>query len=207
MADVVISSSEVTRTIDAFTKLDQRGDRKAMGKLAGRLQKEQPFLLRYAAQIRGEHGDTIGEAAIFYATLIWSMFDRLTEEMLPQLTENNLQEAEVAVTEAISRIAGLMDKDPYDRVAEPLVARQPHVYEKLRELLKEDVTEAAMTADTCAAIIKPIQVVVEAFDAALGQRRPGHKQGPIIAPPRTGRNEPCPCGSGKKFKKCHGGAA
>jgi hypothetical protein len=22
----------------------------------------------------------------------------------------------------------------------------------------------------------------------------------------TGRNEPCPCGSGKKFKKCHGGA-
>jgi hypothetical protein len=22
--------------------------------------------------------------------------------------------------------------------------------------------------------------------------------------PRVGRNEPCPCGSGKKFKKCHG---
>jgi preprotein translocase subunit SecA len=25
---------------------------------------------------------------------------------------------------------------------------------------------------------------------------------PII--PRVGRNEPCPCGSGKKYKKCHG---
>jgi uncharacterized protein len=23
-------------------------------------------------------------------------------------------------------------------------------------------------------------------------------------PPKTGRNEPCPCGSGKKFKKCCG---
>lgn len=22
--------------------------------------------------------------------------------------------------------------------------------------------------------------------------------------PKIGRNEPCPCGSGKKFKKCHG---
>ena len=22
-------------------------------------------------------------------------------------------------------------------------------------------------------------------------------------PPRVGRNEPCPCGSGKKFKHCH----
>ena len=25
--------------------------------------------------------------------------------------------------------------------------------------------------------------------------------------PKVGRNEPCPCGSGKKYKKCHGGAA
>ena len=27
------------------------------------------------------------------------------------------------------------------------------------------------------------------------------------AEPKTGRNDPCPCGSGKKFKKCHGIAA
>lgn len=25
--------------------------------------------------------------------------------------------------------------------------------------------------------------------------------------PRVGRNEPCPCGSGKKYKRCHGAAA
>ncbi|MDT7520794.1 SEC-C metal-binding domain-containing protein [Rhodoferax sp. TBRC 17660] len=25
--------------------------------------------------------------------------------------------------------------------------------------------------------------------------------------PKVGRNEPCPCGSGKKFKKCCGAAA
>ena len=24
---------------------------------------------------------------------------------------------------------------------------------------------------------------------------------------RIGRNEPCPCGSGKKYKKCHGAAS
>jgi preprotein translocase subunit SecA len=23
---------------------------------------------------------------------------------------------------------------------------------------------------------------------------------------KTGRNEPCPCGSGKKYKQCHGAA-
>jgi len=27
---------------------------------------------------------------------------------------------------------------------------------------------------------------------------------PVQAMPKVGRNEPCPCGSGKKFKKCHG---
>jgi hypothetical protein len=27
---------------------------------------------------------------------------------------------------------------------------------------------------------------------------------PYVAPPKFGRNEPCPCGSGKKFKKCCG---
>jgi hypothetical protein len=27
---------------------------------------------------------------------------------------------------------------------------------------------------------------------------------PLLAPPKTGRNDPCPCGSGKKFKKCCG---
>jgi uncharacterized protein len=27
------------------------------------------------------------------------------------------------------------------------------------------------------------------------------------ASPKVGRNDPCPCGSGRKFKKCHGAAA
>lgn len=29
------------------------------------------------------------------------------------------------------------------------------------------------------------------------------KQQMLRNPPRVRRNEPCPCGSGKKFKKCH----
>lgn len=29
-------------------------------------------------------------------------------------------------------------------------------------------------------------------------------QEPVRVGPKTGRNDPCPCGSGKKFKKCHG---
>jgi len=32
----------------------------------------------------------------------------------------------------------------------------------------------------------------------------GQASGPFGAVPRVGRNEPCPCGSGKKYKHCHG---
>jgi hypothetical protein len=30
------------------------------------------------------------------------------------------------------------------------------------------------------------------------------REQPVVMPPKVGRNEPCPCGSGKKFKKCCG---
>lgn len=36
---------------------------------------------------------------------------------------------------------------------------------------------------------------------------PPVKQEPIRVGPKIGRNDPCPCGSGKKFKQCHGKGA
>jgi SEC-C motif-containing protein len=30
---------------------------------------------------------------------------------------------------------------------------------------------------------------------------------PVVKADKVGRNDPCPCGSGKKYKKCHGAAA
>ena len=32
----------------------------------------------------------------------------------------------------------------------------------------------------------------------------GGRPTPAEALPRVGRNDPCPCGSGKKYKQCHG---
>ena len=204
MTAYLVSPDHVEKTIAAFTRLDQRGDKKAMNKLAQRLQKEQPFLLQYAAAVRTEHGDAVGEAAVFYATLVWAMFDRGQEGTLPRITNANLAEADRIVTEALSKVDGLADKPPHERVAKPLVDTQPHIYGKLAELLAEDVKEAAMTPETAGTIIKPTQVVIEAFDAALSGKRPGERQGTVVASSKVGRNEPCPCGSGKKYKKCHG---
>jgi hypothetical protein len=206
MSENAVSRDHVDKTIAAFTRLDQRGDKRAMNKLAQRLQKEQPFLLQHAAAARGEHGDTVGEAAVFYATLVWAMFDHGREDTLPRLTQQNLADADRVVTDELSKIEGLADRPVHERIAPALAARQPHIYAKLAELLAEDVKEKAMTPETASTIIKPTQVVIEAFDAAMTGSRPGERQGTIVAAEKVGRNDPCPCGSGKKYKKCHGEA-
>ena len=50
----------------------------------------------------------------------------------------------------------------------------------------------------------------EAPQQRAAMRRP-QQQARIVQPvqratPKIGRNDPCPCGSGQKFKKCHGAA-
>lgn len=40
--------------------------------------------------------------------------------------------------------------------------------------------------------------------AGEGRPSPGQKVQPIRVEAKVGRNDPCPCGSGKKYKNCHG---
>ncbi|MEQ8952842.1 MAG: SEC-C metal-binding domain-containing protein, partial [Gammaproteobacteria bacterium] len=45
----------------------------------------------------------------------------------------------------------------------------------------------------------------EGEPAGGGQAASGEKQAPFVREmPKVGRNDPCPCGSGKKYKLCHG---
>src|SRR5215831_264598 len=141
MSEHVITPDQVEKTIAAFTRLDQRGDKRAMNKLAQRLQREQPFLLQHAAAAKTEHGDAAGEAAVFYATLVWAMFDRGRDATLPRLTAQNLADAETVVTEALAAVEGVADRPPHERVAPALAETQPHIYAKLAQLLAEDVKE------------------------------------------------------------------
>lgn len=45
----------------------------------------------------------------------------------------------------------------------------------------------------------------EGYQQAIqNSMNPVEKQQPVVAEPKIGRNDPCPCGSGKKYKQCHG---
>ena len=205
-APTVVTAESVEETIAHFTAVDQSGDKGAMTRLAQRLGKEQPALLNHAARIKAEHGDAYGEAAIFYATLVWAMFDRAIGKRLTRLLPQNLVDAQKIVDDELASQAA--DKVVHERVAASVTERQPHLVAKLVELIAEDVKEAAIEEPGARIVFPLAQVVVEAFDAAITGRRVGQTLNPIVRDePKVGRNDPCSCGSGKKYKRCHGAAA
>jgi preprotein translocase subunit SecA len=56
---------------------------------------------------------------------------------------------------------------------------------------------------------RAMQRITETHAAAAaggdGEEKPRPKQETVVrTQPKVGRNDPCPCGSGKKYKKCHG---
>jgi len=50
----------------------------------------------------------------------------------------------------------------------------------------------------------PSDTQVEQIVTQVLHDSPAPASGPVTNPPRPGRNEPCPCGSGRKFKHCQG---
>jgi preprotein translocase subunit SecA len=56
---------------------------------------------------------------------------------------------------------------------------------------------------------RPQRRTVESGGGVAASAGSGQGEGDGKAPvrrnePKVGRNDPCPCGSGKKYKKCHG---
>ena len=82
--------------------------------------------------------------------------------------------------------------------------------QRFREALAEDLVEAFMGGDVEDIEIEmglrkyrstpPPRRDVPGF--GLGFERAAARTGPVRLGPKIGRNEPCPCGSRKKFKKC-----
>ncbi len=78
--------------------------------------------------------------------------------------------------------------------------------------MQEKAAQAAQAAQACA--YNPYANYSTTRDAYPGEsaqrqaaasvNRPAPTQQPVKAGPKIGRNDPCPCGSGKKYKNCHG---
>jgi preprotein translocase subunit SecA len=107
-------------------------------------------------------------------------------------------------------LRGYAQKDPkqeYKREAFQL-------FEGLLQTVRSEVSKLLMTVEVrneeqieeveAPPQLENVQYHHANYDEALGTAAPKSAQ-PLERPgPKVGRNDPCPCGSGKKYKHCHG---
>ena len=87
---------------------------------------------------------------------------------------------------------------------DPLVEYQREGFDMFSEMvvgIKEDAVKYLFHAQIVQQQSRPDPVVVLQGTGGAALKRQAD------AGEKVGRNEPCPCGSGKKYKKCHGAAA
>ena len=87
------------------------------------------------------------------------------------------------------------------------------LFEMLLDSVRVEVTRLLMTVRIRAEEVQEtpppsemqnVQYHHADYDEALGTNDEPAAVQPIHAGPKVGRNDPCPCGSGKKYKQCHG---
>jgi preprotein translocase subunit SecA len=71
---------------------------------------------------------------------------------------------------------------------------------------QEQVAQAAEALEEKASHVSNVTYTHPNEDGSVSEERDPAAQPTALPPntPRVGRNDPCPCGSGKKFKACHG---
>ena len=142
----------------------------------------------------------------------WHQFER---NVMLQSLDNHWREHLAALDHLRQGIhlRGYAQKNPkqeYKREAFEL-------FEALLDTVRKDVTKLLMTVQIrtesqLEAAEKPPEMENVAYhhssyDEALGggeEQKAGAPRPQVNAVPKTGRNDPCPCGSGKKYKHCHG---
>jgi preprotein translocase subunit SecA len=84
------------------------------------------------------------------------------------------------------------------------------LFEKMRENIKKIVVEKLFTVRLYTQ--EEVEELKRRQEAELEMRLRAHQNAKAAAekgelrrsPNKVGRNDPCPCGSGKKYKHCHG---
>ncbi|WP_033543438.1 preprotein translocase subunit SecA [Planococcus sp. CAU13] len=81
------------------------------------------------------------------------------------------------------------------------------MFEAMVEAIEDDVAKYAMKAEIRNNLQREEVAKGQAINPKEGDEAPKKKKAPVRKETTVGRNDACPCGSGKKFKNCHGASA
>ena len=98
-----------------------------------------------------------------------------------------------------------MINDMYNRICSILTRSGiPEMQQQVQEAAPEQHTERQQYVETKQNVSEEQLVDRNQQAAAQHDTRAQQSHEPIVKDKLPGRNDPCPCGSGKKFKNCHG---
>jgi preprotein translocase subunit SecA len=103
-----------------------------------------------------------------------------------------------------SKVWDDMINDMYTRIVSILVRAQIPVVQELQEAAPEEHTQRQQYTESKQNLTQEQMTDPNQAAAAAQDTRAQQPRTPIIKDKLPGRNDPCPCGSGKKFKNCHG---
>ena len=103
-----------------------------------------------------------------------------------------------------AKVWDAMINEMYNRIASILTRAQIPEVQQVQEAAPEQHTQRQQYTESKQEIGEEQLVDKNQQAAAQHDTRAQQPRTPIIKDKLPGRNDPCPCGSGKKFKNCHG---
>ena len=167
----------------------------------------QEYMAEFADRLK-DHASTTGEASEI-ASVVETKEQELGREMflqaVRQLALQTLDTLWMEHLEAMDYLRGSVNLRAYGQ-RDPLVEYKREglrLYKDLEFSLFDTILKHLERVAPAAAAFTPV--------IDLSQIKEGGPESAQVSPndpassvPKVGRNDPCPCGSGKKYKKCHG---
>jgi len=160
-------------------------------RLASEFGRAQPAISQYIVNKTQAEGPAVSSAGILEAALITKMYEKCFGYGLKRVRPADIEAAEKSLT------------GEGDTPRRPLEERQPILVAHLDHVIKDEADHLSM--DHKMMLRGILHTVMAAYDDAVAGQTPRSLE-PVRSGPKVGRNDPCPCGSNKKYKKCHGAA-
>ncbi len=189
------------------------------------------YLLNYVQDLEMELGNAGTEEPKYYRTRIaycWELLDRASDDaddLLVQNTRRAIAEshAHLGETDESDRLfEGWLQENPlwgwgWIGWADCYwwIVKSAEALEKAKTIIsrglategvgdKKDILDRAILIYQDAGDTEHSQLLKQELESLVESERALLTKKPIRVPSKIGRNEPCPCGSGKKYKNCCG---
>jgi len=169
---------------------------------------------KYIASKGGELGNAL-ERSITLSTIddAWKEHLRAMDDLRHSVQTAGYEQKDPLVIYKIEAFAAFKEMD--DKVNKDIVSFLSHAAIPMEQTNAGKIKEGReQKTDMRKMNMNKAQIEAAGEDYATNERDAYHTSGdvmkhdPVIrAEPKIGRNDPCPCGSGKKYKNCHGAGA